>query len=75
MAQQRALSELHERNQHHIFRDTRTLGQRIVDFIKNPRAVAFLMAVFMIFVFVCPVLSEFAVLSGMGILIFCFTIR
>ncbi len=73
MAHQRALDELHERNQHHIFRDTRTISQRIVDFMKNPRAVAFLMAVFMIFVFVAPVLSEICLLTGIGVLVFCFT--
>ena len=73
MAQQRALSELHERNQHHIFRDTRTLGQRIVDFMKNPRAVAFLMVAFMIITFTCPVVSELCVFIGSSVVIFCFT--
>ncbi len=73
MAHQRALNELHERNQHHIFRDTRTLGQRIVDFMKNPRAVAFLMLAFMILTYVCPVFSELCVFVGLGVVIFCFT--
>lgn len=73
MAFQRGLDERHEQNQQHIFRDTRTLGQRVMGFIKNPHGVAFLLMALIIGCYVCPDLCEVALLAGGSVLIFCFT--
>ncbi len=71
--QQRGLNAQQEENQHHIIRDTRPLSTRIVDFLKNPKGVAFMLLGCAIVGFVLGYLSEIMLVFGTWSFIFCFT--
>src|SRR3990167_9544824 len=71
--QQRGLNESQEQNQHHIIRDTRPLSQRIVDTMKNPRAMSFFLLGCAIVSVLFGYLSEVALGVGVFSFIFCVT--
>ncbi len=73
MAFQRGLEEKHEQGMKHILRDTRTLGMRIADFFKSPHATAATLGVFIVITFLLSYLSEFMLVIGVWIYLYCIT--
>lgn len=70
---QRGLDATHEQNQHHIIRDTRPLSTRIVDFLKNPKGVSYLLISCGIVAYALGYLSEIMLAIGVGSFLFCVT--
>lgn len=66
----RGLEQKHEQDPRRLLRDTRTLGQRFVDFFKNPHAVTILLVGFASGAFFIPAIADIALL--LGILSFCY---
>lgn len=66
---QRGLSKKHEQNYERIIRDTRTLSQRIADFLRNPRGVAYLLIACAVTTFVLPGIAD--IVLALSILFFC----
>lgn len=60
----RGLESKHEQNMQQILRDTRTLGQRIADFFKNPTAVGIVLIFFALSSFFIPGLTDFLFVIG-----------
>lgn len=72
MAGQRGLTSKQEQNYQRIIRDTRTLGQRIADFMRDPKGIAhFLVAMALSAIFV-PFLADFFLLVGLFTFFWCF---
>jgi len=71
--QQRGLNEEQEQNQHHIIRDTRPLSKRIVDTMKNPRAVAIALVALSLVSILFGYLSEISFILGVFGFVFCLT--
>ena len=69
---QRGLDEKHEQNQHYSLRDTRTLGMRLMDFMKNPKGVAIFMVGCAAISLILGYLSEIIFIAGMSAFIYCF---
>src|SRR5579871_4286204 len=67
---QRGLDQRHEQNQLQLIRDTRTIWQRIGDFLKNPLAVSVTLIMLAVTSFVVPAVADFLVIIGL----FMFTI-
>ena len=61
----RGLEQKHEQDPRRLLRDTRTLGQRFVDFFKNPQAVTILLVGFASGSFFIPAVADIALLLGM----------
>ncbi len=66
MAIQRGLDERHEQDPRLLIRDTRTLGQRTVDFFKNSAYVAILLIGFAMTAFMMPAINDLVLLIGIG---------
>lgn len=64
MANLRGLEQRHEQNQQLLLRDTRTLGQRIGDFFKNPAAVAITLVMMAVGSFMASALSDILLVAG-----------
>ncbi|OGT26877.1 MAG: phosphoesterase [Gammaproteobacteria bacterium RIFCSPLOWO2_02_FULL_42_14] len=63
---QRGLDSAQEQDQSRIIRDTRTLGMRIADTLKNPIQLAIILFVLMLTTFVVGYISELILLMGVG---------
>jgi len=63
---QRGLDKHQEQNYKRLVRDTRTMGQRIADFFKNPEAVALTLVVLAGASFFVPAASDYLFLFGIG---------
>src|SRR5438067_1500562 len=61
---QRGLDARQEQDQARIIRDTRTLGMRISDALKNPRALSIILVCFAVTTFLFGYLSEILLVSG-----------
>jgi len=72
MAGLRGLESHQEQNYSQIIRDTRTLGQRIGDFLKNPRGVAGLLFCWAVSAFLLPWLSDVLLISGIFFFLYCY---
>ena len=72
MAGLRGLESQHEQDQQRIIRDTRTLGQRINDFLKNPKGVSGLLMCLAVSSFILPWLSDILLLSGAFCFVYCY---
>ncbi len=71
----RGLEQHQEQNAQRLIRDTRTIGQRIGDFLKNPSAVSGTLAFAAVVSFFIPALSEFLLIIGAGVFLFAITRR
>lgn len=69
----RGLDQRHEQDPRSLLRDTRTLGQRMGDFFKNPAHVSILLFVFAAVPFFMPVLADIILLVGLGVFIYTYT--
>lgn len=66
MAIQRGLEAHQEQDPSKLIRDTRTFGQRVVDFFKEPLYVAILLTGFAMAVVMIPALNDLVFLIGVG---------
>jgi len=73
MAIIRGLEQRHEQDPRKLLRDTRTLGQRFVDFFKNPTSVTIMLTGMAVGVFVIPALADLIFLVGVMGFIFAYT--
>ncbi|MES2998454.1 MAG: TraM recognition domain-containing protein [Pseudomonadota bacterium] len=64
MAISRGLEQKHEQDPRRLLRDTRTLGQRFVDFFKNPQSVTVLLVGFACGSFFIPAVADIVFLLG-----------
>jgi len=64
----RGLERKHEQNAQRLIRDTRTFGERVADYFKNPIAVAITITMFAVSVFFIPALTD--LIFVMGIIFF-----
>ncbi|MGE3921062.1 MAG: TraM recognition domain-containing protein [Gammaproteobacteria bacterium] len=69
----RGLETRHEQNPQKLLRDTRTMGMRIVDFFKNPIAIAVTLVSLGIGCVFFPGLSDLFVLSALGMFFYTYT--
>lgn len=69
----RGLEQQHEQDPRKLLRDTRTMGQRIVDFFKNPLNVTILLVGCGTASFFLPGLADLFFLTGMGCFIYGYT--
>jgi len=67
----RGLDKRHEQDPRQLLRDTRTVGQRILDFFKEPRNIGMMLIVAAVAVYFFPGLSD--LLGIIGICVFLFT--
>ncbi len=70
MAVLRGIDSQHEQDPRLLLRDTRTLGQRVIDFFNSPVNMAATMITLAIMCFVFPALSDF--IGVLGIIGFCY---
>ena len=75
MARQRGLDYRDEQDQQKIIRDTRTLGEKTADFLRNPTYVACLMVLFGIISWYAPGLADILLIVAIFIFAFTFTRR
>ncbi len=68
--QQRGLTERQERFHSQVIRDTRTMGQRITDFIKRPKGTAAVLIAVVLMMFFMP--AYFDLLFVIALLVFCY---
>jgi len=73
MAVQRGLDERHEQDPGRLLRDTRTLGQRVVDFFKDPTNVAILLVACAMAAVLMPALNDLILLIGLGCFLYAFS--
>jgi intracellular multiplication protein IcmO len=73
MAKQRGLDYRDEQDQQKIIRDTRTLGEKIGDFLKKPHLVAVFMLFLIMLVWFVPALSDVILIFSLGVFIFTIT--
>ena len=69
----RGLEQRQEQNPEQLIRDTRTLGQRTGDFLKNPTAMAITLVMLGVTGFVLPVLADIVFIIGVIAFIAAFT--
>src|SRR3989344_7912201 len=72
MANLRGLESWQEQDQQQIIRDTRTLGQRIADFLKHPKKTAGLLGVVSAAIYVMPYLTDLFFLTGVGFFLYAY---
>lgn len=70
---QRGLNENQEQNQQHIVRDTRQLSARIVDFLRTPHGVGFMLLAFAVASYVLGYFAEVFLILGGTSFVFCMT--
>jgi len=76
MAQiQRGLERYQEQNPNQLLRDTRTLGQRIIDFFSDTIAVIILFAGLILCSFLIPSIADIILLIGLGCFTYAYTRR
>jgi intracellular multiplication protein IcmO len=63
---QRGLDREQEQDYRRLVRDVRTLGQRFVDFFKNPESVTIIIAIFAVASAVIPTATEYFFIMGIG---------
>ncbi len=68
---QRGLSSGQEQNQKNIIRDTRTLGQKAGDFLRNPLYLIFFLIFLMMFSWILPEFSDFLIPLAVVLFVFC----
>lgn len=73
MAITRGLETRHEQDPRLLLRDTRTLGQRVVDFFKNPANSAILLTSFAVASYMIPGLADILLVIGIGIFSYAYT--
>lgn len=73
MAIIRGLARQDEQDPHRLLRDTRTLGQRFVDFFKNPQAVTILLLGFACGSFFMPAIADIVFLSSIISFVYAYT--
>lgn len=73
MAMIRGLDKRHEQDPRGLIRDTRTLGQRVGDFFKNPTNVTILLGVFAAVPFFMPYLADIILFIGLAIFAYAYT--
>lgn len=64
LVRQRGLDQDQEQTSSMLIRDTRTMGQRIVDFFKNPNAVSLVMVLSGVAVFFLPHITDLLLVGG-----------
>ena len=64
MAVLRGLEQRHEQNPEQLIRDTRTLGQRMGDFLKNPTAMAISLVMLGVAGYTLPALADVVFIAG-----------
>jgi len=69
----RGLARQDEQDPHRLLRDTRTLGQRFVDFFKNPQAVTILLLGFACGSFFMPAIADIVFLSSIISFVYAYT--
>src|SRR3989338_1139361 len=72
MATQRGLEANQEQNYEQIIRDTRTLGQRMADFLKQPRGVTYLLIAFSVSSFILSYFADIFFLANIILFLYCF---
>ena len=70
---QRGLSADQEQSQKDIIRDTRPLSTRIVDFLKTPTGVGYMLLAFAVLTLILGYLSEVLLVAGAWAFVFCVT--
>lgn len=73
MAMMRGLEQQHEQDPRKLLRDTRTLGQRFVDFFKNPTNVTILLVGTAMSAFFMSALADLFLLMGIGFFLYAYT--
>lgn len=73
MAIMRGLEQQHEQDPRKLLRDTRTLGQRVVDFFKNPTNVTILLVGTGMSAFFISGLADLFFLIGIGFFVYAYT--
>ncbi len=68
--QQRGLDQDQEQATSALVRDTRTLGQRISDFLKDPTHVAIILVILAVFGFIVPALADLFFVIACGLFLF-----
>lgn len=61
----RGLERKHEQNAERLIRDTRTAGQRVADFFKNPMAVSITLVMLAVGVYFLPGVSDLVFITGL----------
>lgn len=69
----RGLEKTHEQDPGKLLRDTRTLGQRVADFFKNPSNVTILLAGLAVTAFFMPEIADIGGLFGISCFIYAYT--
>lgn len=64
MIRQRGLDREQEQPHSLLIRDTRTMGQKIMDFLKNPLSVSILLATFSVGCFIIPAFTDLFFIAG-----------
>jgi intracellular multiplication protein IcmO len=67
----RGLEAKHEQNYEHLIRDTRTIGQRVADFFKDPFAVSIFLGSLALFNFFLPALVDISLIIAIFSFWFC----
>lgn len=73
MAMMRGLENRHEQDPRKLIRDTRTLGQRVIDFFKNPTYVAVMLAALAMAGFQLPGVADFLLIIGVVCFLYAYT--
>ena len=73
MASRRGLEAKHEQNQQAIIRDTRPLGQRVLEYFTSPKKVAKLLIIIALCILIIPGLSDLGLLLALGVTAFTLT--
>lgn len=69
----RGLDQRHEQDPRGLIRDTRTIGQRIGDFFKNPTNVSILLFVFAVTPFFMPYITDVILIIGLCLFSYSYT--
>jgi intracellular multiplication protein IcmO len=72
---QRGLEQHHELDPRLLLRDTRTIGQRIVDFFKKPLYVGVMLLTLAALAFTMPALADLLMVIGIACYFFCYVQR
>lgn len=72
MASQRGLDANQEQNYQQIIRDTRPMGRRIADFLKDPRGTCYVLVCIATFSFIIDYFSDFFLLLGIVFFLYCY---
>ncbi len=71
----RGLEQQHEQAPQQLLRDTRTIGQRIIDFLKNPTNSIIILAMMAVCAVAMPAIADLALFIGIGIFWYCITAK